>query len=276
MGVCKGNRGNLMQHWTLCEVLDRLQREQVSSLHFISTHSMAPWSLAKPKNNEESDADRRIFRRAGERLARNSGGTLYENAWLDLSVEDGIPYPSSALFAQSVWKKPISLALCEQATTVADEIDGWLKGPAVCDRYVHGVLLRGDWRAGIDSPFCMKTDCACVYIEMDPMRYDHRESGKRKQSDPASLYPEDLTHLTRLLTNEARPVVLQISSFSAQNGNSRQVIETSLRSGLEPSGFSFADQTYVNGQMVSFVFCRGIELQNVSLQTRFSDWISSI
>jgi len=237
---------------------------------------MAPWSLASYKEDEVSNPERAAFRRAGERLARNSSAFTYETAWKQLTVKDGIPYPSSAVFTQHVWKKPLSLSLCEQSMAVADEIDGWLGGSQVRSRIAHCLLLRGDWRSSVRSPLCMDSKSACLYIEMDPMRYDSREIGARKRSDPASLYPEDISLLLDVLKNEARPVVLQISSFSAQNGNSREVIERSLRGKLEPGGFFYRDQIYVNGQMTSFIFDRGIKLHSGSLQPAFEDWLARI
>ena len=37
----KGNKGNLMQHWTLCDVLRIAQRHH-SALNYIDAHAMAP------------------------------------------------------------------------------------------------------------------------------------------------------------------------------------------------------------------------------------------
>ena len=51
MGLCKGNLGNLMQHWVLCETLGRLGEQEFESLHMICTHSMAPWSLPTKANS---------------------------------------------------------------------------------------------------------------------------------------------------------------------------------------------------------------------------------
>lgn len=45
MGLCKGNRGNLMQHWVLCELLHRIGQQDFKHLSLSCTHSMAPWSM---------------------------------------------------------------------------------------------------------------------------------------------------------------------------------------------------------------------------------------
>lgn len=41
MGTYKGNAGNLMQHWTLCELLV-IAGKHTSELSFIDAHAMAP------------------------------------------------------------------------------------------------------------------------------------------------------------------------------------------------------------------------------------------
>ena len=41
MGTYKGTSGNLMQHWTLCELMG-IADEYVPGLSFIDAHAMAP------------------------------------------------------------------------------------------------------------------------------------------------------------------------------------------------------------------------------------------
>lgn len=98
----------------------------------------------------------------------------------------------------------------------------------------------------------------------------------RKTTDPATIYPEDLTLLARSLGAEDRPLLLQLSSFSAQNGNSPKVIEASVRGVLEPHRFVFRDWVAVDGQMVSLVLARNLTVAGGSLQPDFTEWISGI
>src|SRR4051794_29960294 len=131
MGMCKGNRGNLMQHWTLCECLGQLE-DHYGSLHFVTTHSMAPWAI--PIEKVEPDRCRKTFMQAGVRLTHLEYPIPYEAAWKKLSITNGLPYPSSAVFACDVWKKPLTLALCEYDPHTANEIDGWLSTPHTLER----------------------------------------------------------------------------------------------------------------------------------------------
>lgn len=275
MGMCKGNRGNLMQHWTLCECLFHLQ-SQFKTLHFVTTHSMAPWAIP---NREDSEGNcRSVFMRAGARLSTIDAPCRFEMAWKRLSVGNGFPYPSSALFAAEEWKGSLSVIVCEADPRTADEIDGWLALPQQQSRFQHSTLLRGDWRSSISNPLFLRTPTECLYIEMDPMRYDTRVQADRNSTEPASLYPDDVDLLVQTLAITKVPVVLQISSFSNQRNfmpldSQRQ----SLVSVLQTGGFSLSAEVRVMQQMASFVFTRGCQLPpDVALGSSFNDWIGGI
>jgi hypothetical protein len=140
--------------------------------------------------------------------------SIYERAWKKLSVSGGSPYPSSGVFAGEVWHGTLTVALCEVEPRTAEEIDGWLAAPQVQGRLQHSVLLRGDWRSSLNNPDLLSSPAECIYVEMDPMRYDTRGPADRKTKDPASLYPNDAQMLGQTLAVIERPTVLHISSFS--------------------------------------------------------------
>lgn len=60
MATYKGNAGHLMQHWTLCELVDIACKHGVPGLSFVDAHAMAPI------------AQQRERRGAGFDLARNA------------------------------------------------------------------------------------------------------------------------------------------------------------------------------------------------------------
>ncbi len=279
MGLCKGNRGNLMQHWTLCECLGRLH-DLYGSLHFVTTHSMAPWAI--PVVKPDPDHCRNKFIAAGSRLAALDRSSRYEAAWKQLSITNGLPYPSSAVLACETWKKPLTLALCEYDPNVASEIDGWLSMPQTEDRLQPSPVLRGDWRCLVCSPLVLNTSQQCIFVEMDPMRYDSRrkrsnvDPNGRKNCDPQSLYPEDIERLVTLLTDIETPIVLQISSFSTQNANSLSRQRDSLSGILNLAGFNLRYETTVGDQMASFVFHRNSALPPADFRAEFSDWLGGI
>jgi hypothetical protein len=274
MGMCKGNRGNLMQHWTLIECLFHLQ-SRFKALHFVTTHSMAPWAF--PNSEDNAGLCRSVFVRAGARLATIGTPCRFELAWKRLSVANGFPYPSSAVFAAEEWKGSLSIVVCEADLRTADEIEGWLALPQQQSRFQHSVLLRGDWRSSLSNPLFLRTPTECIFIEMDPMRYDTRVEADRNSTDPASLYPDDVDLLVQSLAKSEVPVVLQISSFSNQrNFMPLDSQRESLVSVLQTGGFSLCAEVRVMQHMASFVFTRGCQLPVAALGDSFNDWVGGI
>jgi hypothetical protein len=53
----------------------------------------------------------------------------FNSIWRKLSVHDGLPYPSSAVFASEMLEGNITLATCEADSQTADAIAGWLALP---------------------------------------------------------------------------------------------------------------------------------------------------
>lgn len=274
MGVCKGNRGNLMQHWTLCECLRELENTY-KSLHFITTHSMAPWSIASRK--EPEGLCRTTFNRAGTRLSHLPQPNAYESSWCRVTGPNGVPYPSSCVFAADAWRGDLTCTLCEADSSKADEIDGWLGLASTQQRIRHSILLRGDWRTAAASPDFLRTDSQCIYLESDPMRYDNRDAANRKSKDPQSMYPEDIDLLGQVVAETDSPLLVHISSFSTQNNiipldSQRDSIVDQFR----PFGIGLHAEIRVNMQMASWVFTRNCTFNRPNLDAEFSTWLGGV
>jgi hypothetical protein len=116
---CKANRGNLMQHWTLCETLEALRavvRETEPLLLYVDTHSMKPLSQFTKEDER--------FRRVRESLPGQ--GSRYEKTWRALVPGDEKRYPSSAAFVDRTWDGRRAYLLCEIAEERAQECGDWL------------------------------------------------------------------------------------------------------------------------------------------------------
>ena len=92
MPTYKGNRGNLLQHYVLCELLSAA-REHSSCLRFIDAHAMAPMAV-----REEREKDP-VFGSVQARLPGQD--STYERAWKDLVPRGETGYPNSAGAADS-------------------------------------------------------------------------------------------------------------------------------------------------------------------------------
>lgn len=239
----------------------------------VCTHSMAPWSVPERLSPEAMGRCRQIFTAARQRLV-TTRPTVFEEAWHSLSSPGGLPYPSSAVFAQHLWQGDLSLLLCESYLPVYREIDGWLQTPEIQDR-LHGRIHSGTWRDALQSPISTN-EADIVLVEMDPMRYDHRDATIRQSSDDTTLYPEDIELLVRAIAQITKPIVLQISSFSTGRTTSLEQKAESLNAILAAAGFVMRYQIAVGRGMVSFVFSRNCGLPNDDLGTAFAEWLSGI
>ena len=92
------------------------------------------------------------------------------------------------------------------------------------------------------------------------MRFEHhpRQQGGGNRDD--ALYGEDLPTITAAFADTRIPVVLQISSYSANNTNPHQVVETVISAELGQAGFGLRGKVVADGNMISLVYSRGVAL----------------
>lgn len=273
MGICKANLGNLMQHWTLCEVLKRLSAEPLKHLHFITTHSMAPWSVPAHLDRRSKNDPRTHFDAARQRLPL-ANPCVYEAIWHELAPNKGLPYPSSALFATRAWQKGLSLILCEFDTRTADEIEGWLRTPEIQTRCPQATLHEGDWRTLLGQPLVLAQGTDVVLIECDPYRFERNGPDRCSRRNRGVVFPEDLTLLAQAANGLQVPIVVQISSYLANNDNGHQYTVSCITDALQPAGFVLQGQVEADGNMISLVYARSIALWNAPalLGQQFSVW----
>ena len=137
MGTYKGNVGNLMQHWTLCEVL-QIANAQADGLSFIDSYAMAPWATECTSPDQKFESVKNGL--PGKESA-------YERAWYGLfQRKQQKGYPNSSAFVREIWKHKYSLVLCERDLQTAEEIEDWLLETRKSPRCNEAILFRGDWR----------------------------------------------------------------------------------------------------------------------------------
>jgi len=269
-----------MQHWVLCELFDQLSHENNPHLLFVCTHSMAPWSVPEEVDYGSVHSPRlhrrRPYDEVRQRLYQRPTSS-YERYWQSLSSHAGTPYPSSAVFASTAWSRKLSLLLCEQVPNTADEIHAWMSLPEVKTRLTHASLYRGDWRKGLDSSFITTAQPDVILIELDPMQFEHRNPVPGRDKNAVLLYPEDMDILLRFIAATTVPVVVQVSSYDTNNGNSQTDTIPAISTPLLMNGFTEAARVKSNDLMVSLVFSRGLVLcpSPASLNQRFNDWLSA-
>jgi hypothetical protein len=271
-----------MQHCVLSEGLSELGKQLGRDIHllFATSHSMAPWSVPRSLASAGEDYSRSRFDRARTRLDRPNA-TSYEIAWEELSCENGLPYPSSANLAVKLWEGPLSLSLSEVDISVAGEIDGWLALPEVRARLASnpGNELRvGDWRDTFAAKFGNPSGVRAIYAEMDPMRFEHHAMEMCSRDNRAVVYVEDLETIAIAFNETNIPVVLQMSSFSANNNNPHRIVEPVISTVLGRAAFCLRGRVEADGNMICLVYARNLDLWEdpQELQRRYSQWAALI
>ena len=265
MGTYMGNVGHLMQHWTLCEILAAAQPHH-SGLNYIDAHAMAPLA-AEPEDPAKVDAHFAW-------VQRNLPGreSRYEQAWHHL-VPQGLPeYPSSAAFVQQVWNGRCSLLLCEANPKVAAEIQVGIP---------DADLFAGDWRQRFADRLPNPPD-SLTLVSFDPYMYStHTREGLPKEK-PGNLYPADLKLVRRSLNGFEASVLIQLSTYSNNGGNSQSKVICSADSILKSCDFENVAVVKANigsnRRMMSLVYARNVEwaADLAGLPSRFKEWLSKI
>ena len=267
MGTCKGNLGNLMQHWTLCEVL-QVANANVAGLSFVDAYAMAPRATPGTKSDK-------WFKCVKSCLPGK--GSAYEQAWHSLSEHQPEGYPNSASFVSQLWKRNFSLILCEKDCQTADEIDEWLPVTRKSSRCREAVVFPGDWRerfldglpnsSGIGLPAGSLT-----MVSFDPTMYSSKPSPVQRHS--ANLYRTDLGLALYALKGVAGPIIVQLSTYTSSGNNPQNKVIESVNSVLTPGQFKQAAVVRANSNMMSLVYTRDVDWADdlCGLPARFEEW----
>ena len=90
------------------------------------------------------------------------------------------------------------------------------------------------------------------------------------------MYPPDL-RLVRQVVEQLpkRPIVLQLSTYSANNSNNQSDVAKAIAPTLLAGGMSITNIVVADGNMMSLVSSKNIEsLAHARLSERFADWIA--
>ena len=194
MPIFRGNVGNLMQHWVLCELLAAC-KQHYDEIMFIDAHAMAPLATERPRRDQTAHwFDRVRDRLPGER-------TPYENAWHTLA-SGGAAYPNSANFVTALWTGSYSLVLCESDQTTAHELEAWAGAVRGWPRCLGVEFAFGDWRERFRPGFA--SSAGLTFISFDPYMFNRHGA-----SNPGQMGPADLAVAVMALAAVSGPALIQ-------------------------------------------------------------------
>ena len=278
----RGNAGNLMQHWTLCEVLRVADENNVSGVNFIDAHAMAPWARVCSNQGGQPDVE---FIAVRERVTNAPNNRcVYEQAWHRLinrrigrgQEQEG--YPNSAAFIRETWQRDYSLLLCEKNLGTAAEIMQWLDEVGPDPNLRVPKLFEGDWRDRFVGDLRRPDQVglppdSLTLVSFDPYKYDRRSGEDGNKGD---LYPEDVVRAVRALRNTTSGILLQISTYSTTPGrqNSQEAVIRSLDAILSLHEFERAAVVKENDRMMSLVYVHSVTWATdlVNLPENFKQW----
>ena len=258
MATYKGNKGNLLQHWVLCELVGAARRYS-SCLQFIDAHAMAP--IAKEQTGEDG-----VFDSVRARLPGHD--SPYERAWNELVPRGETGYPNSASFVKRLWNGPLSMLLCEVDDATVGELRAW----AGSDARIK--LAHRDWRRRFEEGLPEPGLGALTLLSFDPYILSCHQP---KQRDPAYMYPEDLDLIGKVVRDDRTDnLLIQLSTYSVNGNNSQPRVEECARGELEAVDLKQIAKVAVKGQMMSLVFARGLAWADelTSLNRRFQRWLN--
>jgi hypothetical protein len=260
----RGNRGNLLQHWVLSEVVSILEQHQppAARLCFVDAHAMSPYAT-RSEAPSQTGGD---FTTVAERLP--GVGSTYERTWHTLR-QGRIEYPSSASIVRRLWKGSIQLVLCEQDPATAKDIAAWHR--TIPDTRVD--LYEGDWRERFRKPFPRTADS--YVVSFDPYMFNRH--ARRDAANGGRMGPADLiTAMAPLVELPAAPTMIQLSTYSSNDDNSQQDVLECIEPVIEAAGFTLACLVRAGGDMMSLVFVRDLgDVILGDLPERFSDWLKA-
>ena len=271
----KGNRGHLMQHWPLCKMLEVADSNDVTGLNLIDAYAMAPLAT----ENKFKDAK---FKSAENSLPNlGNSAVAYGQAWHQLTAGHHPPkgYPSSAAFAEQVWKGDFSMLLCEIQQATCAKIEDLLQRVDKLGRCKATELFCSDWRErfkkGLPSPADVRlADGSLTLVLFDPNMYYPWNVAK---PSPPRLYPEDLEMAAGAMESLEGGILIQLSTYSAKGAPKKTVIE-SVGQILVPNRFKQVAVMHAGKNMMSLVYARDVSwaAELADILGGFDNWFSKI
>ena len=266
------NRGNLIQHWTFCQIVATLRTiyPEKALLQYVDAYAMAPGSDPDPSTMDKA------FQRCMGRLPGEN--THYEQAWQLLHGKNGGRYPSSAAFVRHLWGEAVTFCLCDNNRIVRAELDRWLESQSPGREY-HPPRAHGDWRQVPRLPCTLLGDL-CL-MQFDPNVINVGDAPRYPTS--TTLYASEIAALADQIGESKEHVVLQLNSYPGQNVPNLGDVATSIGKTLLKSGFdpvSAIPDSDLKTTAFALVFAIGIDkqvlrdLSNATRTAEFEFWYS--
>lgn len=181
-------------------------------------------------------------------------------------------YPNSASFVAAIWRARYAMFLCESDQATVLRLRSWANVAREfpgCD----GIeVAEGDWRTYITGPLLPSSDL--TVFSFDPYMFDRHGSGR----NPGNMDPSDLDRISAEVDRVQGSVIVQLTTYSANNDNAQPQVRGSVTSRLAQSGLKEVAVVRADGNMMSMIFERQVvgATSLGDLADRFQAWLGSV
>lgn len=257
----RGNIGNLLQHWVLCDLVKQ-SHEHWTEIRFVDAYSMAPFATERYKPGWSGY----IFDHARD---RSGTGSDYEQTWRRLgALESG--YPNSAAFLTALWRGNYSLLLCEWDPDTVDELHQWKREQESRPECIEVDIAPGDWRSRFQRGVSQCGQLTLMSFDPDMFSRKGSKSGR-------NMTPADLKVIADAVEQIPGTVVIQLSTYDVNGDNSQRDVEPVIVAGLESAGITLGAVVKTDEKMMSLILGRssnaGFSEGLSTMPERFDSWL---
>jgi hypothetical protein len=237
---------------------------------FVDAHAMSPFATERaPQPYYEA----LFFDRVRTRLPGVQ--SPYEESWHRLAAlaPNRTDYPNSANFVANMCNRDLSLLLCETDPVTVGELRTWVREIGLPD----GCVFGGDWRLRLDQSLPALADL--TFFSFDPNMISHVPVRNRES---AIMYPDDLDLVAAAVARIPTDIVVQLSTYSTNNGNSQNKVTSAVQSRLDRAGLDIVatvrpltKKDRPRRDMMSIILTRGLRWAGTlrDLESRFHSWL---
>ena len=258
----RGNAGNLLQHWVLCELI-RACNKHWTSIHFVDAYAMAPLAT------QQIEPGPSLFTHAQNRKTPDSG---YETAWRHL-VMGQIGYPNSAAFVAELWNGTVAMSLSDNDKPTALALNSWADTQNARTVGADVKVWPDDWRLSFNERVANTKGVTVLSFDPDKFTLQNPSSGR-------DMTLVDIEIVGAALAQLSGECVIQLSTYSSARGlNPQEEVERAIAEGFGSAGLRLLAVARVSKEMMSMVIGKEsspVASELVEIADSFDSWFESL
>ena len=156
----------------------------------------------------------------------------------------------------------------------ASELRTWAGSVTQSANCLAVQIVEGDWRERFRSGLSATGDL--LFVSFDPYMFDRHGPGRVPKL--GNMYPEDLDLLATAIAPISTGVIVQLSTYSANNDNTQASVIEAVRSRIAQSRLALTGVARVDGNMMSMILTREVQWVDAlrDVPARFQHWLERL